>query len=119
MFCAAWMNYITDVLSIYARADCHNELWWRVDDGLIRFFAICSDWFAWATADLEEITPDDLALLRQTADDLAAIDEGYHLSTLYASRKRQMRPMRQVYTDANAISPAAAQLFDAAGPPRE
>jgi hypothetical protein len=118
--------YIVDVLSIYAEADSHGGVfWWTKDDGVV-FYAICSDWFAWASADLETIRPEDLPLLRRCLDDLNAIEREdkksvatAYLSELFASRKRGMRPQSCCYEDSHAMDAATAALFDAAGPPRD
>jgi len=50
-------DFICIVLDLYARADLHDELWWRTDGQYapVTFFAMCSDFFDWATADCEPI----------------------------------------------------------------
>lgn len=113
-------TYITTVLGIYHEADLYDGLIWRpVSDG-IQFAAICSDTFSWGTADLEDITPDDLPLLAQSLDDLHPHDEEYLLGELFAARKRGMRPMRLWLDNANAVSTDGARdLFLAAGPERD
>lgn len=114
------------VLRIFADTDSRSELHWIFDtDGEIRLFAMCSDTFAWASADLEEITSDDVALLEQTAKDVLAIDYAatIYFPELYACRKRKMRPMKAFYDtlERNCGSRTAAkltELFDACGPER-
>lgn len=120
------LAYVAEVLAIFAEADAREELFWKPDDdGRILFFAMCNDWFWWATADCEPIEPQDVPLLRQTLTDLQALPgaddgawDGIYLSSLYASRKRQMRPMIQVFTDENKVPEAVAELLRACGPER-
>ena len=134
------LDYIEAILKVGWEADSSDYVFWRPDgpDGW-RAFATCSDFFAWATADCEEIAPDDIPLLRQCLADLQNIEREYqgkvydtlsrperndaiatvYLSELFASRKRKLRPMRCVYEDDHAIGPKLAELFDAAGPPRD
>lgn len=88
---------------------------WRVDlrpdmNRAVKVFARCSDWFAWASADAEEITKDDLPLLQQALGDLRKVDATYYLAELFASRKRRMRPQKPRYKDMDA---SVAALFDA------
>ncbi len=116
------MSEITrTVLSLFDQADCHSDLFWRVEPERIRWFAMCSDEFWWATADSEEITEDDLPRLKQTFDDLAALDETLWLAELYAARKRGMRPQRaslKLYTK-GATDDRLVNLFLACGPERD
>lgn len=134
------LRYVEAVLHVGWKADSPEYVFWRPDapDGW-RAYAICSDTFAWATADAEEITPEDLPLLQQCLEDLLIVESEYagvpisdmatpdrndsvataYLGALFAARKRKLRPMRCVYGDMNAIGPRTAALFDAAGPERE
>lgn len=113
-------SFITDVLDVYWRADVHDSLWWSTQNGELKLFAICNDLFYWATADLEEITADDVDLLRETRNELAALEDDdmgeLYLSELFAARKRGMRPQRPCY---KTWSPVVAALFDACGPQRD
>ncbi len=128
------LAYIEMVLGIGWKADYFDYVFWRPDavDGW-RAYAICSDWFAWATADCEEIGPEDLPLLIQCLADLQSVEQECltdseahendrvataYLPNLYASRKRQLRPMRSVYEDKDAIGPRLSALFNAVGPTR-
>jgi hypothetical protein len=110
------------VLEIYARADVQDSLWWNVRDGRIRFFAPCNDLFHWATADLEEITRENVETLEQAERDLAALEslsggtESVYLSELFAARVRHMRPQRPCYKN---FPPGLSALFDACGPERD
>lgn len=110
------------ILEIYARADVQDSLWWREKDGQIRFFAPCNDLFWWGTADLEEITSENVDVLEQTERDLCALEEATHgtqmvyLSELFAARVRRMRPQRPCY---KSMPLDVAALFDACGPARD
>lgn len=89
--------HTADLLTLTADADMTGDLWWNTTtEGGLRFFLSCSDTFAWATADCEEVRPSDMDLLRQTLADLRECDPKADIYTaeLYASRKRGMRPMR-------------------------
>lgn len=112
-------TYVADVLRIYQAADLHDRLMWQVTpSGNIQFSATCSDTFWWGTADVEDIGPGDVGLLRRCLDDLrAAGDEDYLIGELFAARKRNMRPMRlwlKTVEDAATLG-----LFVAAGPERD
>jgi hypothetical protein len=102
------------VLRCWEQAGLYEDLFWRVTttDGVtsVVFLANCSDLFYWATADCEEITPEDFPLLEQTRVDLEAIGAAYVLNELFAARKRKLRPQKPCY---KGWSPALAALFDA------
>lgn len=108
------------VLHIWERADLYEELFWRVGriDGTagygaiieVKLFALCNDWFFWATADCEEIVPADFPLLEATLTDLKAIDCEEYLPTLFASRKRHLRPQKPCY---KSMPAEVVPLFDA------
>lgn len=104
-----------EVMSLWQRADLFGDLSWRVDmregrNRAVTLLANCSDLFAWATADCEEITRDDIPLLERTLTDLLAVDAEYLLPELFAARKRRMRPQKPCYKD---WPPEVAALFDA------
>ena len=107
------------IFRIWERADIGSDgLHWKVAGDFnrdMRLFAICSDVFHWATADLEEITHQDEALLGHCAADLDGPEQAY-LPELFAARKRGMRPMRAFYKDMD--DEATVALFDACGPER-
>lgn len=112
------VDFAPAVLRVFQDADLHGDLLWRVSGHKVGFSAICSDTFWWATADAEEITLDDLPLLRQCLEDLRPFDEEHHLCALYAARRRGMRPMRAWLKQEVENSPAKV-LFLAAGPERD
>lgn len=98
-------------------ADLHDGLMIRSDDGHVQLLVQCNDVFWWATADCEEVTPDDLPLLRQTLADLRAVDCTWYLGELFVARKRGMRPQRP-WLECETV-PDVSALFLAAGPERE
>ena len=105
-----------EVLALFAEAeDFEGGLFWRVDmtpggNREMTLFAECSDLFFWATADLEEVTRDDIPLLRQALEDLKPLDAAEELGHLFAARKRRMRPQRPCY---KGMAPEVAALYDA------
>ncbi|MEO6131889.1 MAG: hypothetical protein ABIQ02_08565 [Saprospiraceae bacterium] len=122
------LDFILEVLYIFQRCDSHEELYWKVERPNFKFFAICNDVFYWGTADLEEILPEDVELLRECWYDLKKIGEAYMLATLFSARKRKMRPqypMGRIYDRENKCytgdmwKPELRALFDACGPERD
>jgi hypothetical protein len=109
-------DYMVTVLDLYFRADCHSDLFWRTDHQFapVTFFAMCSDFFDWATADCEQITKENLPLLLQTYEDCKKINALDYFDSLFAARVRKMRPMRQVKFSDEKLK----ALFDACGPER-
>lgn len=105
------------VLRLWEQADLYEDIHWHVDpDGSVRLYANCSDLFYWATADSEEIVPDDLPLLERTLADLKAVDAAYNLPELFVARKRKLRPQKPCYKHFDV--PVAA-LFDACSTEKE
>lgn len=117
------------VMKVFDDADSHGDLFWHVDGEDLHLFALCNDTFWWATADAEEITPDNLDVLEQTLRDVQALEaarEGpvtpttclpeVYLPDLFAARARGMRPQQPFY---KRLSPELAALFDACGPVRD
>lgn len=116
-----------NVLKIFAEADARETLFWKFEtNGELKLFAICSDTFAWASADLEEITSDTVTILSDSLKLLREIDPSitHFTPELYACRVRNMRPMgawyrmiRNTYPD--SVVDAVFKLFDACGPERK
>lgn len=122
----AQLRYLEAVLDVFRDADSFQFLMWRRTDTGIRFAAMCSDTFAWGTADAERIEPEDVPLLRQCLVDLRTADPRLgecDLPELFAARKRGMRPMRLYlypkHERTDAGWPAVRELFLAAGPERD
>jgi hypothetical protein len=81
----------------------------RLSDGSLRVLAMCSDRFAWATADAEKITADNIAVFEQAVRDVVTVDlwEGYAL--LFAVRMRNQMPMPAAR---KVIDPKLWQMFE-------
>lgn len=109
------LDFVTRVLQIFWTADNEDMLFWRVDNNQPSFYVLCSDTFAWATADLEEITPDNIDLLERSIEDVKALDfdSVTWAFSLFCARVRRMRIMPII-----AIPELLREMFDACGPER-
>lgn len=105
--------FIKTVLELFYKADCQSELWWRFDDGVISLYAMCSDAFWWATADLEPITPENINKLEAALVECGWRWEGV---LLFCARERKLRPQGAMYKN---LDKDTWPLFDQAGPSRE
>lgn len=117
------MTHIEQVISIAIDYDQYDNLhWWRdEEDGQIKVGANCSDLFWWATADAEEITPDNIQLFEETCNECEALDDGIEFPTvfacaLFAARARKMRPQGAYY---KMFPRSMWPMFNACGPERE
>jgi hypothetical protein len=104
---ARW-DYVVEVLKIFRGLDIEEDLFWHFHAKPYdyknpeyveypTFWVVCSDFFHWASADGEDIDPEDLPLLKQCIEDLKATGaQTWQLDVglLFAARKRGMRPMR-------------------------
>lgn len=91
---------------------------WRCDGEYapLTVWVDCSDFFQWASADMEKVTPNTIGLLKQAIADVRAIDPDSWLGgELYAARQRKKRPMKAWYR--HTPEPLHA-MFDACGPER-
>lgn len=113
------LSFVLDVLRLFSETDCYSDLHWFCEDNTVKFYVIVNDIFWWATADMEQIMPDDLPALRQSVADVQAIvgsDIGISQAfTLWAARKRKMRPQQPAYPQDERLR----ALFDACGPARK
>lgn len=107
------------LLSLLYQHDVQSSLFWRDNDGKIRFFVNVNDVFYWGTADAEPVCDqEDLDQLKRAIEDATAIDpvvgplDGI---SLYAARRRKLRPQGAAYPENRDLWP----LFDACGPERE
>ncbi len=111
------LRFIKTVLFLFSRYDVHEQLWWRAADSNEErfFFAVnCSDTFDWASADCEEITTENLPLLKQSFYDIAAVTaEMWYAPLLFAARVRGKRVMPQF-----SVPTPLKEMFDACGPAR-
>ncbi|SRR6266567_328282 len=112
-------DFMLDVLRLFSldETDCYSSLFWRCEEpGSVEFFVNVNDIFWWATADLEQIMPEDMPVLRQTIADIKEIDphDKYTGFELWVARKRKMRPQQPAYPKDERLR----ALFDACGPAR-
>jgi hypothetical protein len=94
-----------------------DSLMWRMDGKYapITFFVVCSDTFHYATADAEQITPENICMLEQAVEDARAADDVVgvvYAPMLFCARVRGCRPLRTEYPDA----PELVAMLDACGP---
>jgi hypothetical protein len=90
------MQFMKTVLFLFSRYDCHDQLWWKVSptgSDQFLFFANCSDVFALAYADCEEISFENLDVLKAAFADVAAITaEHWYAPLLFVARVRKLKP---------------------------
>ncbi len=67
-------EFIIRVLKVTSEHDLQGELLWRVENNEAKFDLICNDWFAWASADCVEITPENIDLLDSTMKEAVEVD---------------------------------------------
>lgn len=101
-------SFIKQVLLLAVEFDIYDEIFW---DSELDFFVKCSDVFYWGTADLEEITPESIDVLRK-----ALTDTKYDGCILYCARQRKMRPQGAMY---EYLESESWHLFNECGPKRE
>lgn len=114
-------RFMSQVLGIFADTECHEDLIWSRDRSNwqeIRFSVLCSDTFDYATADSEEITPENVATLYPTYLDLSNGDHEVLWPTLWCARQRKRRPMPLYYEHLKLAGTPLGDFLDAAGPER-
>jgi hypothetical protein len=88
------MQFMKTVLFLFSRYDCHDQLWWKVSptgSDQFLFFANCSDVFALAYADCEEISFENLDVLKAAFADVAAITAAHwYAPLLFVARVRKL-----------------------------
>lgn len=98
-------SFLHKVLVISAQDDI-NFHWAVLDgngyntdgDGRLVCFVNCNDLFAWATADAEEVTPENIKVLEQTLKDVKDVGGlTCYADNLFACRIRGMRPQWCAY----------------------
>ncbi len=114
-------EFILKVLDLFSRYDSQDSVSWRTDGEFapVTFFVNCSDLFWWATADAEDITPENFGVLEQAFIDCQAADKvvgTVYAPSLFAARVRKLRPQRAAYPK---DEPFMWPLFDACGPERD
>lgn len=99
---------IDRLLILLAKYDAHHDVYW---DSNLEFSVLCSDFFYWGCADMEDIeTEEDIDLLERCFQDTLSFG-GY----LYCARKREMRPQGAYYKH---LPKNIWHLFDECGPER-
>ena len=108
----AFTERVLDVLQF----DNTDDLWWRrssedAKSGHIKFFVKCSDTFYLASADLEEITPENIDLLEQTFADVIAVSKlgDCYASILWVARVRKQKPLA-LWMERNLSDPELSGL---------
>jgi hypothetical protein len=101
------------VESLY-RKDVWGDVLWSADENEVECSFIVNDMFWWGTADGETVEASDLELLDECYSQLRAIGVGetVYLGTLYAARKRGIRPQGAAYA---RISKEVCVLFNLCG----
>jgi hypothetical protein len=111
------LQFIKTVLFLFSRYDVHEQLFWRLapnNTDRVTFAVNCNDTFAPAYADCEEITTENLPVLKQSFYDVAAVTaEMWYAPILFVARVRGLRvhPMFLIPSDLK-------EMFDACGPAR-
>lgn len=126
------IDFILKVLAFFSEEhDSTDSVWWRVDEDGVRFLINCNDLFYWASADCEEITPDNFTVLAtaisdcqkalrasadpKISDDIYVKVYGFHNGLiLFCARVRNERLQGAAYPKEKELWP----LFDACGPAR-
>jgi len=111
------LDFYLRVLDAVAFDNC-DMLWWRTDGEYtpVMFFVNCNDLFWWGTADAEDITPENVHLLKKSIEDVEAInDTSQWGGELFCCRSRKMRPQGAAYPKDERLWP----LFDECGPDRD
>jgi hypothetical protein len=114
------MGFVMRVLRVFALFpnDIGSDaVMWRMDGKYapITFFVVCSDEFHRSTADAEQITPENIAILEQAVEDARRADDEVgvvYAPLLFCARVRKCRPLRTAYPDA----PELVDMLDACGP---
>lgn len=112
--------HVHDLLVLFGDGEHCSDLLWRTDaHNHLTFHVICSDTFAWGTADAQKVVlPDDLQSLRSARD-----DSQNHLfwPVLWVARQRNLRPMRLFYKQClkGPDDQRMVELFNTVGPERD
>lgn len=92
-------DQVLEILAITAFDHC-DALFWRVDAGVLSIYVMCSDTFDFASADCEEITPENLPVFRQAFTEAKAVDSGAFLAPyLFCARVRKRQPLEEWFKE--------------------
>lgn len=106
-----------------------DNLWWRTDGKYAPFtvFVNCNDEFYWASADCEEITPENIEEMERAVADCIATTRrkepwgergcSVYAPMLFCARVRKMRPMGAAYPGGEDHA-GVRELLNACGPER-
>ena len=113
-------DFVFDVLELLDQNDMCDMVTWTTNRKTkeVQFQVICNDLFFWGSADCEDLTPQNLSLLKQSIIDVNTIKPDYgtiYGISLFCTRIRQQRPQGAAYPENKALWP----LFDACGPERK
>jgi hypothetical protein len=136
------IEFVAQVLALGDGFNEHGDLWdaiwWRTDSEYspVTFFVNCGDLFYWATADSEDLTPENLPVLLKAVEDvrgalgvpsklmaLSADATQFHdwyasgrcAAELFCCRVRHMRPAEHIMKEMDV---RLRPLFEACGPHR-
>lgn len=120
------LEQLLEIMAVVAEADGTDCISWRCDGEYapISFWINCNDLFWWGTADGEDLTYEQLPILKQAIVDCKAIKAyAFWAFTLYCCRVRKMRPQGCCYPGATPEGvkeeyEELARLFDTCGPER-
>lgn len=110
------LKFLTEFFQITYDYDAQDMFWWKIDNNQVRIFVNCNDLFWWATGDNEEVTPNNINLLRNSFEECRKIGHQFYGDSYFACRVRQMRPMDVML---NKMKPELKALFESVGPKRE
>ncbi len=106
-------TFVQKVLELFEEFDEREKMFWSANNGATKLYVLCNDFFWWAVADAEDITPKNVALLRACFEELTGESREW-APLLFCARVRQLRPQGCCYPK----EPTLIALFDACGPKR-
>lgn len=90
-------EYVYRILHLLAKHEYTDLINWSSEGDNIRFWVNCGDTFAYACADGEAITDDDLDALEKAIKDVRAADKfSFDGLEVFVARKRNQRPIGPV-----------------------
>lgn len=114
------VEFLEKWLKICETYDKQDDFHWMFDkkQNKFRITVNCNDLFEWATADCEELTPENLDSYIQTIEDAQKVYKYGHIwaDSIWACRQRKMRPQGACYKH---YPIELWPLFDECGPERE
>jgi hypothetical protein len=111
-------EFLTEFFRLTDEYELYDSWYWRVIDGKVTLYANCGDVFDWGSADLEDITPENISVLEQSMKDLYETEcsaNVVYAASLFCARVRKLRPQGAYY---KYLKPPVIALFDACGPLR-